>query len=815
METDRVLELSSMTPPMKLNLAIKNGDIAEFKRLVEEGHVDPRSEESKDPQLGASPLNWASQRGQLGIVKYLVEEKKCDVMSKNKYGDAPLHAAALGGSLPVMRYLIAGKGCDTMSRGWDGRTPLHCACRNGHLHVSKYLIMELGVYPSCRDDFDSTPLHSAAQFGTLEVTKYLVEEESCDVMSKNKSGGSVLAVAAMGGKLEIVQYLICEKGCDPMIKGLFGRAPIHFACGYGHINVVKYFVEDLKVDPSCKDQRSSTPLHLAAQFGTLELVQYLVEEKKCDVMCRAQYGQTPLHYACRNKATNIAVYLVENQDVVPSCRDVNDSTPLHISAQVGSLELVRYLVEKKGCDMACRDKYKKTPLDAASVDGKLEIVRYLIGKGCDPLLKGSDGRVSLHWACQSGSVEVVKYLVDNVGIDPLCSDDNEVTTLHIAALCGQIAVVKLLVEEFQCDAAVKDKWGNIPLDVAIQYGKTAVVSYLSSLQKSASSKFLMPIEYVTLFAVLLFIGGLRMALVTQLKPYTVSARPTGNELGSGAYGSVIELVHCGEKVAGKLFKISSPDRIQSLSEKLCGEMILMMQMHHPNIVESKGVCFISKHPLPVLLMERMMTSLHAFLLDPIHCSLKITCKLSFLYNVASGLSYLHHHRPVVVHRDLTAKNVLLDTKLTAKICDFGNSRVMDLDPDVSPETFTSVPGTLDFMPPEAHGEHAAYDPSLDIFSFGHLALFTTTQSTIKLLPPTYTDENQLCARSEVKRRSESICRVEDMLGSEHKLLSLIKQCLHNRPAQRPRIEELVQALEKLSSGIVLLTTETSFVHVFL
>ena len=272
------------------------------------------------------------------------------------------------------------------------------------------------------------------------------------------------------------------------------------------------------------------------------------------------------------------------------------------------------------------------------------------------------------------------------------------------------------------------------------------------------------------------------------------------ELGTGAYGSVIELIHCGKKVAGKKFKVTSAAHMQSITEKLCGEMILMMQIHHRNIVESKGVCFLAEHPLPVLLMERLMCSLHAYILDPAQVNLQLTCKLSFLRDVAKGLSYLHSHVPVIIHRDLTAKNVLLDSKLTAKICDFGNSRVMDLDPDVTPETFTSIPGTLDYMPPEAHGVHTEYDPSLDVFSFGHLALLTVTQSLVKVLPPIYNDGSELRARSEVKRRSESLSSVEEMLGSEHNLLLLVKRCLHNRPAQRPRIMEIVESLQSMESA---------------
>lgn len=84
------------------------------------------------------------------------------------------------------------------------------------------------------------------------------------------------------------------------------------------------------------------------------------------------------------------------------------------------------------------------------------------------------------------------------GWDPLCCDDNGVTTLHIAALCGHVSVVRLLVEDYHCDPGVTDKYGNVPLDVARQYNKESVISFLSTFQKSVSSKvpsiyFIMPL----------------------------------------------------------------------------------------------------------------------------------------------------------------------------------------------------------------------------------------------------------------------------------------------------------------------------------
>ena len=285
----------------------------------------------------------------------------------------------------------------------------------------------------------------------------------------------------------------------------------------------------------------------------------------------------------------------------------------------------------------------------------------------------------------------------------------------------------------------------------------------------------------------------------QLKPYLRKAKPTGVVLGSGTYGSVIELISAKETVAGKVFKVSSTVELEAIADKVCGELIIITQLHHPNIVQCRGMCLLVDQPLPVLLMEQMMSSLHAYLLNPENSSFTIEGKVSVLLHTASGLHYLHNHKPAIIHRDLTAKNVLLDAELRAKIADFGNSRIMDLDPDCTPDTLTSFPGTLEYMPPEAQGGCVTYDPSLDVFSFGHLSLFAITQTPVRpLLPPSYTDSrDKLCARSEVKRREQFVEKAMQLLSGNQSLVAMIKQCLHNKPAQRPHTGKLVLELQEM------------------
>ena len=254
-------------------------------------------------------------------------------------------------------------------------------------------------------------------------------------------------------------------------------------------------------------------------------------------------------------------------------------------------------------------------------------------------------------------------------------------------------------------------------------------------------------------------------------------------------------------MAGKIFKYSNAVHQQGMVNEVCKELIMMLQLHHPNIVQYKGVSLLIRHPLPVLLMERLTTSLHAYLLHQDNSNLPLKRKVSILLDTASGLEYLHRRTPAIIHRDLTAKNVLLDSELRAKITNFGSCRIMK---HYRITTSPVAPDTLAYMPPEAQGSSVIYHHSLDVFSFGHLSLFTITQMLIQpLLLPSFTDTTtgKLCARSEVERREEFVISAEQLVSEFPSLVTVIKQCLHNNPMQRPHTGELVSILsETRASG---------------
>ena len=171
--------------------------------------------------------------------------------------------------------------------------------------------------------------------------------------------------------------------------------------------------------------------------------------------------------------------------------------------------------------------------------------------------------------------------------------------------------------------------------------------------------------------------------------------------------------------------------VNDIVAKYMHECQLMSDLRHPNITQFLGLCFLPNCQLPVLVMERLDGSMHNLLETVSNVSL--TLKYSMLEDVARGLLYLHNHNPQIIHRDLSAKNVLLTSSLVAKITDLGNSRIVNIQPGQLAQTLSRNPGTLVYMPPEALNAAARYGPSLDIFSFGHLGIFVGLQVVFMMI----------------------------------------------------------------------------------
>ena len=216
----------------------------------------------------------------------------------------------------------------------------------------------------------------------------------------------------------------------------------------------------------------------------------------------------------------------------------------------------------------------------------------------------------------------------------------------------------------------------------------------------------------------------------QLRSFVLSnVQLTGTNIGGGAYGKVDE-VALSVRAAAKIYSVLPGDLLDQSKAKseFVRECQLMNTLRHPNIVQFLGVTFFSGSRLPALVMERLLMSLHDLLapdtppprdaVSPI-AFFSMALKCSVLQDVARGLAYLHEQSPPIIHRDLTARNILLNSRMVAKIAMVGAPGIMAVS-----RAAVTIPGALMYMPPEASEESLKFNASIDIFSLGVVTIFT-------------------------------------------------------------------------------------------
>jgi len=82
--------------------------------------------------------------------------------------------------------------------------------------------------------------------------------------------------------------------------------------------------------------------------------------------------------------------------------------------------------------------------------------------------------------------------------------------------------------------------------------------------------------------------------------------------------------------------------------------------------------------------------------------------LQITRDIGQGLRFLHSSKPVILHGDLKAKNILIDARFRAKICDFG----------LSLKQSGGITGTPYWLAPEYLRGETSYNASCDIYSIG-------------------------------------------------------------------------------------------------
>ncbi|KAI3994079.1 hypothetical protein MKX01_012336 [Papaver californicum] len=289
--------------------------------------------------------------------------------------------------------------------------------------------------------------------------------------------------------------------------------------------------------------------------------------------------------------------------------------------------------------------------------------------------------------------------------------------------------------------------------------------------------------------------GARWFSYDELKKCTNNFSDT-NEIGSGGYGKVYRGILTGQEIAIKRAQQGSMQGAHEFKT----EIELLSRVHHKNLVGLVGFCFeqgeqmLVYELMPNGTLRESLSARSAIYLD-------WKRRLRIALGSARGLAYLHElANPPIIHRDVKTTNILLDANLTAKVADFGLSKLVQ---DTGKgHVSTQVKGTLGYLDPEYYMTQQLTEKS-DVYSFGvvMLELITARQPIEKgkyivrevKMVMNKTDAHHY-GLSEIM--DPSIKNIGHLIGFAT-FLELAMRCVEETAADRPTMGDCVKEIESI------------------
>ncbi|XP_057824676.2 leucine-rich repeat receptor protein kinase HPCA1 isoform X3 [Cryptomeria japonica] len=284
-----------------------------------------------------------------------------------------------------------------------------------------------------------------------------------------------------------------------------------------------------------------------------------------------------------------------------------------------------------------------------------------------------------------------------------------------------------------------------------------------------------------------------------------------NVIGSGGYGKVYKGILTalgGSEIVA--IKRAQQGSMQGGTE-FKNEIELLSRVHHKNLVGLIGFCFEQGEQM--LVYEYMSNgTLRDSLSGRTGIYIDWRRRVRIALGSAKGLSYLHEHaNPPIIHRDVKSTNILLDGNLTAKVADFGLSKLVadgGIDGGGKGHVSTQVKGTLGYLDPEYYMTQQLSEKS-DVYSFGVVLMeILTARQPIergKYIVREVKGALETEGMNGVKELLDPLLiQLRDLdadsyasLPGLESFVNVAVQCVEEAAADRPTMSEVVKELEAI------------------
>ncbi|KAL9442471.1 hypothetical protein AB3S75_020894 [Citrus x aurantiifolia] len=268
-----------------------------------------------------------------------------------------------------------------------------------------------------------------------------------------------------------------------------------------------------------------------------------------------------------------------------------------------------------------------------------------------------------------------------------------------------------------------------------------------------------------------------------------------NKLGEGGFGSV----YWGRTSDGLQIAVKKLKAMNSKAEmEFAVEVEVLGRVRHKNLLGLRGYCAGTDQRLIVydyMPNLSLLSHLHGQYAGEVQLDWKRRMKIAI--GSAEGILYLHHEvTPHIIHRDIKASNVLLDSDFEPLVADFGFAKLI---PEGVSHMTTRVKGTLGYLAPE-YAMWGKVSESCDVYSFGILLLeILTGRKPIEKLPGgvkrTITEwAEPLIVKGKFKELVDPKLRGDFDENQLKQAINVAVLCVQSEPEKRPNMKEVVNTL---------------------
>lgn len=296
---------------------------------------------------GITPLTIAAEKGNMEIIKMLVEDGKAVVNDPSSYGVTPLIAAAAAGNDKVVEYLIA-QGADVTAKDDLGKTALIYAIGFDNPKLISSLIKLDNKAVNLPDNSGNTPLIYAAQKGLVNNIKLLLANGAKVDYRNPATGLCALSAAAAEDQSAAIRLLVRTGKADVNLPDLSGRTPIFYAVEQDKADALRTLIS-LGADVNAQDNNGVTPLMRASAKNCQDCVNILLKQKNINTNLKDFQGRTAITYSVYAEEVAPAQALLKaGADI--NTRDSASNTPLMGAVKAKNDRMALFLIQQ-GADL--------------------------------------------------------------------------------------------------------------------------------------------------------------------------------------------------------------------------------------------------------------------------------------------------------------------------------------------------------------------------------------------------------------------------------------------------------------------------------